>query len=584
MKIAENLKLPVEAVTQTFAILGIRGSGKTNTAVVMTEELLAAKQQVVVIDPVDVWWGLKSSKNGKQPGFAIPVIGGDHADVPLDGAAGSVLADFVADSRASVILSLRHLSMNDQRRFAGDFAKRLYDRKGEQRSPLMLMVDEADEFCPQRIPHGHEAMFGAFDRLVRRGRSSGIGVTLISQRAQVINKDVLSQMETLIAMRVLHKLDRKALEAWIEAHDTEGRREEFLGSLASLGKGDAWIWSPSWLSIFRRIHVRERTTFDSSSTPETGGRAVAPRELAPVDLEKLRESLAQQIEKAKADDPKILRQRIAELEREMRRSTPPPPVDASTIQQAEQRGFERGLAAGKRESDRIANAWKRAHGHLDQATALMGQVIADVSLRSAEVDQNLRADSPSAAPARRAQPATTSPKMGSTPSVGLTGPEQRILDAIAWMESIGVDSPEQTAVAFLAGYTIGGGAFNNPRGALRTKGLVEYAGDCIQLTAAGRNSAHFPDSVLDATELQRRVFERLPGPESRILAALIEVYPGSISNDDLARAAGYTPNGGAYNNPRGRLRTLGLIDYQGGEVRARDLLFPGGGSAKSAQS
>ena len=35
-------------------------------------------------------------------------------------------------------------------------------------------------------------------RLVRRGRSSGIGVTLISQRPQVLNKDVLTQAETLI--------------------------------------------------------------------------------------------------------------------------------------------------------------------------------------------------------------------------------------------------------------------------------------------------------------------------------------------------------------------------------------------------
>jgi hypothetical protein len=48
-------------------------------------------------------------------------------------------------------------------------------------------------------------------------------------------------------MRVLHKLDRKALAAWIEAHDTEGRREDFLEPLASLGLGEAWVWAPSWL-------------------------------------------------------------------------------------------------------------------------------------------------------------------------------------------------------------------------------------------------------------------------------------------------------------------------------------------------
>jgi len=42
LRIAANFTLPPEAVTQTFVILGIRGSGRTNTGVVLTEELLDA--------------------------------------------------------------------------------------------------------------------------------------------------------------------------------------------------------------------------------------------------------------------------------------------------------------------------------------------------------------------------------------------------------------------------------------------------------------------------------------------------------------------------------------------------------------
>jgi polynucleotide 5'-kinase involved in rRNA processing len=52
LQIAKDLALPIGAVTQTIAILGVRGSGKTNTGVVFAEELLDAKQQVVIIDPV----------------------------------------------------------------------------------------------------------------------------------------------------------------------------------------------------------------------------------------------------------------------------------------------------------------------------------------------------------------------------------------------------------------------------------------------------------------------------------------------------------------------------------------------------
>jgi hypothetical protein len=158
----------------------------------------------------------------------------------------------------------------------------------------------------------------------------------------------------------------------------------------------------------------------------------------------------------------------------------------------------------------------------------------------------------------------------------LTGPEQRILNAIAWMESIGVEEPEQTAVAFMAGYTYGGGAFNNPRGRLNVLGMVEYvAGNKIKLTEVGRNEAEFPAQIGSNEELHSKVMDRLPGPESKLLSALLAVYPKAMTNEELAEASGYTEGGGAFANPKGRLRTLGLIAYPSkGIVRAKDLLFP----------
>lgn len=56
-----NLALPSDAVNQTFAVLGRRGSGKTYTAMVLDEQLLESGQQVVIIDPLDVWWGIRST-------------------------------------------------------------------------------------------------------------------------------------------------------------------------------------------------------------------------------------------------------------------------------------------------------------------------------------------------------------------------------------------------------------------------------------------------------------------------------------------------------------------------------------------
>ena len=95
LRIAENLELPEEAVTQTFAILAKRGVGKTYTASVLVEEIIKAGLPVVVVDPIGVWWGLRASADGEGPGLPIVIAGGDHADVPITAGSGEAVARLV---------------------------------------------------------------------------------------------------------------------------------------------------------------------------------------------------------------------------------------------------------------------------------------------------------------------------------------------------------------------------------------------------------------------------------------------------------------------------------------------------------
>ena len=153
-------------------------------------------------------------------------------------------------------------------------------------------------------------------------------------------------------------------------------------------------------------------------------------------------------------------------------------------------------------------------------------------------------------------------------------PEQRIVDAIAWMNDVGVEEPELTAIAFLAGYRMGGGGFNNPRGRLRVAGHVEYRGKHMVLTESGMAMANRSEVSLTSEALHERVLRKLKGPEQRILNPLLEAYPEAMANDDLAEAANYAAGSGGFNNPKGRLRTLGLIKYPSpGMSAAADILF-----------
>ena len=144
---------------------------------------------------------------------------------------------------------------------------------------------------------------------------------MISQRPQVLNKNILTQAQILCALRMVHPKDIDAIEEWVNVHGDPERAKEMISSLPSLPIGVAWFWSPGWGDIFTKVKIRLRETFDSSATPEVGKRALAPQVLAPVDIKKLGAQIQETVQKAKENDPRALRQKIAELEKELRRKS-----------------------------------------------------------------------------------------------------------------------------------------------------------------------------------------------------------------------------------------------------------------------
>lgn len=542
LKISETLSVPVEAVTQTFADLGIRGSGKTNTGVVIAEEMLKAGQQICALDPTDAWYGIRSSRDGKSAGFKVYVFGGEHGDIPLTGAAGEgvTMAEFLVESGASVVFSLRHLSISEQRRFATEFGERLYELKGKgsNRTPLHIFVDEADEFIPQRIPPGHERMFGAYDRLVRRGRSSGIGLTMISQRPQVLNKDTLSQCEILICHRLLHKLDRKAvLEGWVEGHDIQGKAKEFMESLASLDKGEAWFWSPSWLDMFKKVQVRWRDTFDSSFTPKAGERPKTVTRLAEVDLDALKEKLAVTIEKIKADDPKELKKEIQRLKMELAK-----PVAGKTVEKEVLVADPQAIAKALASRD---NEWIRSVGEYQIG---LREVVGKFQFNPpAKPNLSIAAPLPKSAVHVNYNPIPnrTIPKtvQVSDSNGKLRAGAERMLSALVqWY-------PQSIAEGRLRAHAgmKKSGTYSTYKSDMITGGYAEFKGDGLAATQKGID--YFGGSVPDAPSTTEDVLAtwrpKLRDGARRMLDVLVSYRGQDISREQLFQESGLTASGTA---------------------------------------
>jgi helicase HerA-like protein/uncharacterized protein DUF87 len=568
LRLSDNLCIPTDAQTQTFAILAKRGSGKTYTAAVLTEELLGAGSQVVVADPIGVWWGLRASANGRDPGLPIVVLGGDHADVPLGVDAGKVIAEFVVETGQSVVLDLSLFRKGEQVRFMTDFAETLYHRS---RSPLHLVLDEADAFAPQRPQKGEERMLGAIEDLVRRGRARGIGVTLVTQRAAVLNKNVLTQVEVLVALRTIAPQDRDAMDAWIQAHGTPEERKTFMDSLASLGVGDAWFWSPGWLDIFKRVHVRARQTFDSSATPKAGEAKRTPKKLADVDLAALTKKISATIERAKADDPRELRKKIAERERELKEERAKVQLLLEQIErQPKAHVLDRPLVERIEASARILQKHGLELAQEGEAFATTAEEIM-IELRKAQGSTVTR---PVAPPSRasvstvlnRAAPVRI--RVDRPANGSLAGGERKILTALAQYP----DGRTKTQVAILTGYAHNGGGFNNYLSSLRSKEYIETSGDRLVVTKAGVDALGSFEPLPTGRALLEHWLARVGKAERSALTVLVEAYPRSVDKETLAVAAGYEASGGGFNNALSKLRTLELIAGRG-ELRASEDLF-----------
>lgn len=568
LKISPDLSLPIDFVTSTQAILAKKGRGKSYTASVQAEELLELGQQIVVVDPTGAWHGLRSSADGKHAGYPIAVLGGEHGDVPLETTAGEVIGDAIASERFSAILDLSLFRKGEANRFMGVLLETLYRKN---RDALHLFIDEADTVAPQK-PFGDEARtLGACEDIVRRGRIRGIGATLITQRPQVLNKNVLSQVDMLTTLGMNHPKDIAAIKEWVAVHGDEDQAKLMISELPSLPIGQAWIWAPT-ADIFKRVTIRRRRTFDSGKTPKAGERALAPKVLAPVDIERLGQTIAATVEKAKANDPKALRARVVELEKLLAAKAPTARVETKVVERSVFKPAEvKRVEALASKFDAIA---VKLHSFSDE-----------LETRAGTLERLLQAAQPKpGAPSRGPHDLEVGPAMRAA-GIGARAPTPRKVAGGSDNASLPVGEAatlralimypgglRREQLAVLTGYK------RSTRDAyiarLREKGLVDANLAMVFATDAGRAAMPDAEPLPTGAALRDWWLSRLPTGEGTILSHLIEAYPARVMRSALDEMTGFKRSTrDAYLS---RLAARQLVEDVGrGEVVANNALFEG---------
>ncbi len=569
IKLSNTVSIDLDKLIESRLLVQANSGGGKSWAIRRLIEQSFGKKQIIVIDPEGEFGNMRSK-------FDF-VYAGKGGDAPVESRSAALLAHRLLELKASAVIDLYELPPQERKHFVKLFLEALVNAPKELWHDVIVIIDEAHVFAPEK---GESEALGAVIDLASRGRKRGYCAVLATQRPAKLNKDASAECNNKLIGRASLDIDRKRA-----SEELGFSSKEQVLSLRYLEPGEFYVFGPA---ISRDV---EKTTIgDVTVKPPKRGVARGGIPAPSATVKKILGRLADLPQEAQKEA-----QTVAELKAEIIRLKRAITESGKQISGADiQKTLEPHLMALAMER----KAWIILVDQWEEYVDTIREIINKSTLNLREIDRVRPSKKPGGVyngkmptitkdietvvgmvmPMRPPdtilvpkQHIETAQKIVN----GVSGPEQRILDAIALSESIGITEPEQTAVAFLAGYTYGGGAFNNPRGALKSKGFVEYRGGKIVLTDSGRSIANTPETPLTREMLQEKVISILPGPEQRLLKPLIEAYPEPLSNQELADASGYTNGSGGFNNPKGRLRTLGLIDYpSSGYARAKDLLFP----------
>lgn len=605
LRLAPNLVLPSNAVTQTLGFIAQKRYGKTYAAGVFAEELHAVGAPFIVLDPIGTWWGLRLAADGKRKGLPVPVFGGLHGDIPLTPESGRLLARILVDLYTSAVIDVSGFRKAERERFVADLAEELFHCAKVKLAPIMLILEEAQKFCPQHSK-GKERLVGAIEDIVRLGGNYGIGTSMITQRPQSVNKEVLNQVEALFVGKLNAAHERKAVEAWI----VEKGIDETVAALPKMKKGEFYFWSPSWMELFIKIQIARKKTFDSSATPELGKKHKA-RKLAPVDIAELKGAFAETLKRQAQDDPKLLRRRIADLEKQLQKGGAK--VVEKVIEVPVERRVERRVevaAVGKMEIlrlEQVAGQLKDSaeaqsaliHHELQrfeqQMGALTGRIEekADavlVGLGKAQAPRvekqmerrampkagDLRLASGGVAAVRRPPPPpkpreTGLDILGDDGEVKLLAGERSMLTVLTQRHPVKLTRAQ---LGTLAGLTARGGTFKKYYGTLKKHGFLVAGEAGVEATEEGMTFiGEVPPSPSTTEELQEMWKERLLKGERDMLDALMDEYPEKMTRHALGERVEKTADGGTFKKYLGTLRRNDLVVVEGDWLQASKTLF-----------
>ena len=118
-------------------------------------------------------------------------------------------------------------------------------------APIALIVEDAHRYAPAKESAGFAPTRKALVRIAKEGRKVGVSLWVASQRPTELDATILSQCNTIFAMRLANQADQEALRAAVPDASTS-----LLSCLPSLGLGEA-------IAVGEGVPLPTRIRFDA---------------------------------------------------------------------------------------------------------------------------------------------------------------------------------------------------------------------------------------------------------------------------------------------------------------------------------
>lgn len=120
----------------------------------------------------------------------------------------------------------------------------------DRQVPIMLVCEEAHRYAPQDIDRGFEPTKRAISRIAKEGRKYGLSLCVVSQRPSELASEILSQCNTIFAMRLTSQRDQDFVR-----NSMSEPCQGLIDSLASLRNAEA-------IAVGEGLPVPVRVCFD----------------------------------------------------------------------------------------------------------------------------------------------------------------------------------------------------------------------------------------------------------------------------------------------------------------------------------